>query len=103
MSTEHEVAKLQDLPPGELLRVEVGGVPICLARLLSGSVHAIGDICTHEEEPLSDGYLDGEQVECPLHASRFNVHTGGVEGLPAEDPVAIYKVRTEGEVIFVEM
>jgi len=103
MSAEHEVAKLEDLPPGELLRVDVAGVPICLARLRSGSVHAIGDTCTHEQESLSDGYLDGEDVECPLHASRFNVHTGDVEGLPAEEPVATYTVRTEGGSIFVEL
>ena len=103
MSAEHEVAKLKDLPPGELLRVDVGGKPICLARLLSGSVHAIGDTCTHEQESLSDGYLDGEDVECPLHASRFNVHTGDVEGLPADIPVATFTVRMDGESIFVEV
>jgi 3-phenylpropionate/trans-cinnamate dioxygenase ferredoxin component len=47
--------------------------------------------------------LDGEDVECPAHGSRFNVRTGEVSGLPAEDPVDTYPVTIEGDEIFVEV
>ncbi|WP_236787767.1 non-heme iron oxygenase ferredoxin subunit [Amycolatopsis sp. GM8] len=97
------VAKLADLEPAGLKRVEVGGLPICLARLAGGDVFAISDVCSHEEIELSEGDLDGEDVECPEHGSRFNVRTGEVSGLPAEEPVATYPVSvTDGE-IFVEV
>ncbi|MDT7763563.1 MAG: 3-phenylpropionate/trans-cinnamate dioxygenase ferredoxin component, partial [Mycobacterium sp.] len=60
----------------------------------------ISDLCSHEEIELSDGELDGEDVECPAHGSRFNVRTGEVSGLPAEDPVATYPVTVEeGKII----
>jgi 3-phenylpropionate/trans-cinnamate dioxygenase ferredoxin component len=97
------VAKLADLESAALKRVEVSGVPICLARLADGEVFAISDVCSHEEVELSDGELDGEDVECPAHGSRFNVRTGEVSGLPAEEPVATYPVSVNDGEIFVEI
>lgn len=97
------VAKLADLEPGALKRVEVEGVPICLARLAGGDTFAISDVCSHEEIELSEGELDGEDVECPEHGSRFNVRTGEVSGLPAEHPVATYPVSVADGEIFVEV
>ena len=98
-----KVAGLDDLKPGGLLRVEVGDVPICLARLDSGEVHAISDVCSHEEVELSDGDLQGSEVECPAHGSRFSVLTGEADGFPAEKPVPVYPVSLDGDDIYVEV
>jgi 3-phenylpropionate/trans-cinnamate dioxygenase ferredoxin subunit len=93
------VARLTDFKEYPLKRVEVDGVPICLARLDGGEVFAISDTCSHDEIELSDGELDGEDVECPAHGSRFNVRTGAVSGLPATAPVATYAVSVaDGEI-----
>lgn len=97
------VAALTDLDDRALMRVEANGVPVCLARLASGDVFAISDLCSHEEIELSDGELDGEDVECPAHGSRFNVCTGAVSGLPAEDPVATYPVTIEDGKIIIDV
>lgn len=101
--TKCPVAQMVDLDLSSLKRVEVDGVPICLARLADGQVFAISDTCSHEEIELSDGDLDGDDVECPAHGSRFNVRTGEVSGLPAEEPVDTYPVTIEGDEIFVEV
>jgi 3-phenylpropionate/trans-cinnamate dioxygenase ferredoxin subunit len=97
------VARLTDFKEYPLKRVEVDGVPICLARLDSGEVFAISDTCSHDEIELSDGELDGEDVECPAHGSRFNVRSGAVSGLPADKPVATYAVSVEDGEISVEI
>jgi 3-phenylpropionate/trans-cinnamate dioxygenase ferredoxin component len=97
------VAALDNVKPGELLGVEVGGLPICLARLDNGEVYAIGNICSHEQIELSDGDLQGIEVECPAHGSRFDVTTGAADGFPAEDPVATYPVTIDGDDIYVEI
>jgi len=99
--TKCAVAALADLDDDNpLKRVEVNGVPLCLARLASGEVFAISDLCSHEDVELSDGDLDGEDVECPAHGSRFNVRTGEVSGLPAEEPVATYPVTViDGQIV----
>lgn len=97
------VAKLADLDENSLKRVEVDGVPICLARLSGEQVFAIADVCSHEEVELSDGYLEGQDVECPAHGSRFDVTTGEVSGLPAEHPVATYPVSVDGGEILIDV
>lgn len=102
--TKCAVAALADLDGDTpLRRVEIDGVPVCLARLANGEVFAISDLCSHEDVELSDGDLDGEDVECPAHGSRFNVRTGEVSGLPAEEPVPTYPVTVENGQIFVEV
>ena len=97
------VAMLTDLKESSLRRVEVNGIPICLARLEDGEVFAISDTCSHEEVELSDGTLDEDVVECPAHGSCFSVRTGAVAGLPATEPVATYRVTVEDGEIFVEI
>jgi 3-phenylpropionate/trans-cinnamate dioxygenase ferredoxin subunit len=101
--SEYPVADLDDIKPGELKRVEPGGVPVCLARLLTGEVHAISDICSHEDIELSDGDLDGREVECPAHGSRFCVDDGSVSGVPARFPVPVYPVRVEDGQVYVSI
>jgi 3-phenylpropionate/trans-cinnamate dioxygenase ferredoxin component len=99
----HKVADIDQLPPGELMGVEIGGMRICLARLRDGSVRAIDDVCTHEEAYLSEGELWEEDVQCPQHGSLFSTKTGEVTGLPAEIPTKTYPVTVaEGE-IYVEV
>lgn len=103
VTREYRVATLGELAPGELLRVEAAGVGICLGRLSDGAVFALNDTCTHEEAELSDGCLDGNDVECPAHGSRFDLRTGAVRGGPARLPVASYPVRIESDSIVVEL
>ena len=99
----HHVARLADLAPGSLRRVEPGGVPVCLVRLADGEVYAIGDECSHEDIELSDGDLDGYEVECPAHGSCFDVRTGEPDSLPATRPVPTYPVHVDGGEVFVEI
>lgn len=101
--TRSKVAELGSLAPGSLKRVMVGDVPVCLARLMDGQVFAIHDVCTHEDIELSDGELDGCEVECPMHGSRFDVRTGEVSGLPAQTPVQTFPTIVESDDIFLEL
>jgi len=60
------------------------------------------DRCSHQEARLSDGFLDGCAVECPLHASLFDLRTGLPEMLPATEPVRTYPVHVAGDRIVVD-
>ena len=95
-----KVAKRSDLPEGEMTLVEVGGERILLSNV-DGDFYAIGEVCTHAEGPLSEGYIEGEEVECPWHSSRFNLKTGENTDPPADEPVIRYVVRVDGEDILV--
>ena len=96
----HPVAGLDEIAPGELRYVEAGGKTICLANV-RGEIVAVDNTCTHERASLSDGSLDGDVLECPLHGGAFNVFSGEPERYPASHPVKTYSVRIEDDVILV--
>src|SRR5215467_6675147 len=96
------VAQRSKLAPGEILGVEIGDKPIALYNV-DGEIYATDNICTHAFAMLSDGWLDGECIECPLHAGRFDVRTGKALGPPVEEDIKVYKVRVVGEDIQVAL
>ena len=87
-----------DLTEGEILGVEVEGRSIALYATDVG-LFATDNICTHAYACLSDGWLDGEVIECPLHAARFDIRTGKVLDPPATDDLKTYQVRLVGDEI----
>ena len=95
-----KVAQTSDLPEGEIMLVEVGDERILLSNV-QGGFHAIGEVCTHAEGPLSEGYVQGDEVECPWHGSRFNLRSGEATNPPADEGVGRYAVRVEGDDILV--
>jgi nitrite reductase/ring-hydroxylating ferredoxin subunit len=97
-----KVATTADIPLGEAMKVEVGEEEVALFNL-EGTYYAIGDVCTHAGGPLSDGVLDGEEVECPWHGARFNVRTGEALAPPAPRGVQSYSVKVEGDDILISL
>ncbi|GAB2706474.1 bifunctional 3-phenylpropionate/cinnamic acid dioxygenase ferredoxin subunit [Nocardia thraciensis] len=98
--TELLVARLDDLPPGEVATVRTGGgVPISVFHTEEG-LFAIDDTCTHQDASLADGWVEDCAVECPLHDSCFDLRTGKVSGPPAKVAVRTYEVRVvNGDVL----
>jgi 3-phenylpropionate/trans-cinnamate dioxygenase ferredoxin subunit len=102
MSDYLRACRLADIPEEGTLHVDLGDVPVCLART-QGELFALRDVCSHEEVPLSEGELDGETIECWLHGSRFDMRTGAPTGLPATQPVPVYRTKVEGDDVYVEL
>ena len=94
------VCPLADLPPGEAVRVEADE-PIAVFNV-DGELYAIDDTCTHQDASLADGYLEGCAVECPLHASTFDLRTGRPSGPPARRAVRTHAVHVLDGTIHVE-
>jgi 3-phenylpropionate/trans-cinnamate dioxygenase ferredoxin subunit len=96
-----KVARLEDIPADAPLGIEtIDGDKICLIRL-DGEVYAMEDRCSHRDFPLSNGHLDGDQLECAWHGARFDVRTGRPLSLPAIRPVRVYEVRVEEGDVYV--
>ncbi|GAB3288399.1 bifunctional 3-phenylpropionate/cinnamic acid dioxygenase ferredoxin subunit [Parasphingorhabdus pacifica] len=93
------VGELAGLPPGESARVH-GEVPIAVFNV-DGELYAIDDTCSHQDASLSDGWLEGCAVECPLHAACFDLRTGQPSGPPAKKPVRTHAVSIEEGLIYV--
>ncbi len=96
------VCPLLSLPRGKALRVPVEP-PIAVFHTEDGEVYALDDTCTHQDASLADGWIEGCEVECPLHASRFDLRTGQVDAPPAKKPVRSHRVVVADGQIFVEL
>lgn len=94
---------LADIPEGQAMAVELSGKRIAIFHVEGGEVYATDDGCTHGAAALSEGFLDGCSIECPLHAGCFDVRTG--EGLcdPIEEPVQTYSVLIKEGDVFVQV
>jgi naphthalene 1,2-dioxygenase ferredoxin component len=91
-------AARSDLAEGEVIGVEIAGRSIALYDA-DGNLFATDNICTHAYACLSDGWLDGEVIECPLHAARFDIRSGKVLDPPATEDLKTYPVRiVDGEI-----
>ncbi|MBI1885880.1 MAG: non-heme iron oxygenase ferredoxin subunit [Chloroflexi bacterium] len=90
-----KVATVDEIPPGEMKVVELGGEEIAVANV-DGQFFAFGNSCPHRGGPLGEGLLVGEAVECPWHGSQFSVKTGEVVTPPANEGVPTFEVQVEG-------
>jgi 3-phenylpropionate/trans-cinnamate dioxygenase ferredoxin subunit len=96
-----KVAKTSDLVPGKNMLVTVGDEYILLSNV-DGEFYAISALCTHMGAMLPDGIVDGEEIMCPWHASRFKLKTGVVTpDAVSKVSVAQYLLQIKGEDIFV--
>jgi naphthalene 1,2-dioxygenase system ferredoxin subunit len=98
----HKLAMLADIPEGAALEADAAGRPLALFNV-DGTIYCTDNLCTHAEAFLSDGNLEGFEVECPLHGARFDVRNGRVLCQPAGKDIASHAVRVEGAAVLVEL
>jgi len=90
------------LGDGEVIGVIVAGREIALYEM-DGDIFATDDICTHAYAKLSDGWFDHGEIECPLHAGRFDARTGKATSPPCVEAIKTYPARVEGGEIQVKL
>ncbi len=87
-----DIGAVDELPNGKRLFLDIDEFPIVVFNL-AGQFFAIGDVCSHDNGPLGEGDLDGEEVICPRHGARFDLRTGKVLALPAVEDIPAYPVQ----------
>ena len=100
--TAVQVAMLDELALNEAKRVELDGLAIAVVRDAEGTVHAIGDRCSHGEISLSDGFVEDGTLECWAHGAKFDLRTGRPLSLPAYEPVPVFEVTIADGVVLVD-
>ena len=94
------IASINDIQPLQMKIFQFSGEEVCVLNI-DGKYYAINNKCTHEGGPLADGKLEGYEVECPWHGSKFDVRTGEVTNPPASEPEPTDEVKIVGNNIFV--
>ena len=90
------VATLDDFAASDAIAVVAAGKEIAI-YLVDGAVFATANRCTHGDARLCDGWVEGHEIECPLHQGRFDVRTGAALCAPAEVALATYPARLAGD------
>jgi nitrite reductase/ring-hydroxylating ferredoxin subunit len=100
--TRVELCKAEDVAPGTALRVEAGGVNVAVFNL-DGEFYVTDDACTHGPGSLSEGYIDGDVIECNFHNGQFNIKTGEVVSPPCMIPIRTYPTKVENGTVVIEV
>ena len=90
-----------DVASGSAISVDVDGTDVAVVRD-GDDWYAIDDECSHASIPLSEGDIEGCEIECWLHGSRFDLRTGKPIGLPATEPVATFPVDVRDGDVYVD-
>lgn len=88
-----DVAAVEDLRAGEMVKADLDGRPIVLLQHDDG-IHAFEGTCPHMGCGLWEGKLEGHVVTCQCHGSQFDVTDGTLIHGPATAPVPSYDVRS---------
>jgi naphthalene 1,2-dioxygenase system ferredoxin subunit len=98
----HFAIRVDKLEEGVATEVVLRGRRIGICKV-ENDFYAFDNICTHEYACLSDGFLDGKIIECPLHQARFDVTTGEALSAPAPRPIERFDVSVRDDQLFVSL
>jgi nitrite reductase/ring-hydroxylating ferredoxin subunit len=97
------VGEVGEVARGAMKAVSAAGYHLALYHLDDGTWCASENICTHAAARLTDGWLEGWIVECPLHGGRFDLRSGAGLGAPIEEDLALFPVRVENGAVLVQL
>lgn len=81
-----------DVPPGEVRRVDIPDRPAIAVYNLDGRFYATEDKCSHGNASLADGDIDGDEIICPFHSGAFSIITGEPTQHPCGIPIKTFDV-----------
>lgn len=91
-----------ELPPDDVIGVVVAGRDIAIYTV-GDAVYATDNTCTHGQARLCDGFLDGHEIECPLHQGKFDVRDGRPTCEPVTEAVRCYPVKVDGRRVYLQL
>jgi len=102
MPSRVQLCKVEDVGVGEVRKIEAGGLTLAVYNL-DGAFYVTDDACTHGPGSLSEGFVDGDTIECNFHQGVFNIRTGECVRPPCMIPVRTYRTVVEHGLVYVEV
>ncbi|MEJ8859221.1 MULTISPECIES: non-heme iron oxygenase ferredoxin subunit [Variovorax] len=90
-----DAATVEDVPADDVIGMIVAGKDLALYSV-EGEIFATDNICTHGHARLCEGFLEGHEIECPLHQGKFDVRNGKPTCAPVTEAIRSYPVKIEG-------
>ena len=98
-----EACMVDDLQEGDVTATRCMNGTVVALYLVGDEVFATASMCTHGAAQMSDGFLEGYEIECPLHQGRFDVRTGKALNAPLEADIKTYLTKIVDRKIFVSL
>ena len=87
-----DAAPVDDVPADDVVGI-----------LVDGQIYATDNVCTHGHARLCEGFLEGHEIECPLHQGKFDVRNGKPTCAPVTEAIRSYPVRIEAGRVFLSL
>jgi anthranilate 1,2-dioxygenase ferredoxin subunit len=84
------LCSVDDVADNAALLVETGGFAYAVFRS-GGRWYVTADACTHGPGSLSEGSIEGREIECPFHGGRFDLASGEPTSPPCYEPIAAWE------------
>jgi nitrite reductase/ring-hydroxylating ferredoxin subunit len=97
-----ELCSADEVAVGTALKVEREGLVLAVFNV-DGEFYVLDDLCTHGPGSLSEGYIEGDVVECNFHNGQFNIRTGEVVMPPCMIPAKTYPTTVENGKVVIEV
>ncbi|MEW5007772.1 non-heme iron oxygenase ferredoxin subunit [Cycloclasticus sp. 46_83_sub15_T18] len=93
------LCKTNEVEEDTPLSVSPENFPMLAVYEHEGEYFVTDNLCTHGMAVLTDGYQDGEEIECPFHGGAFSIKTGEGTSPPCFTPIKTYSVTVvDGDV-----
>jgi nitrite reductase/ring-hydroxylating ferredoxin subunit len=102
MTEKVELCGAGEVAEGAALKVETHGLTLAVFNV-DGDYYVMDDGCTHGPGSLSEGYIEGDVVECNFHNGQFNIRTGEVVSPPCMIPIKTYPAVVENGKVVIEI
>ena len=97
-----DILSKADVPEEDVIGVDIDAKSIALYQVDS-EIFATDNICAHGNARLCDGFLEGHEIECPLHQGKFDIRNGKAMCAPLTEDIRTYPVKIEGDRVFIEI
>lgn len=102
IATLTRLCAVDDVSEDFPFRAEVDG--FAYAVFQAGDTYYVSaDLCTHGPGLLSDGFIEGCEVECPFHQGRFDIRTGLPTVAPCEVAIKVWTPVVENGAILIDV
>jgi len=97
------VCALDDIRPGEPLKVELAGLAPLAVYLVEGEVYVTDDTCTHGKASLGEeGELNGFLITCTWHDGVYDIRTGEPKQMPCTESLRIYPAIVRDGCVYIQ-
>jgi len=95
-----ELCDVGDVTEDVPFKAQVAATEVAVFQV-GDAYYVTQDLCTHGPGSLCEGFVEGNEIECPFHQGKFSIITGLPTAPPCTEPLKTWKVTVQDGKILV--